>query len=124
MNLRIVFPVMMFVLAAISFSYGIWQHLSASSIRTASDQRVAHILEQVDGLAVPAKAKQDLYAAIFRNYPQAPGFLGIDFSGSFAAPTGGDGCVNDGQRMVCTAMRSGGADERTVLSVCGTCIAH
>jgi hypothetical protein len=121
MNLRVIFPVTMFTLAAVSFSYGIWQHLSARSMREAADRRIAHILEQVDSLAIPATTKRNLYASMFNNYPAAPAVLGIDFSGSFAAPTDGDGCTNDGQRAVCAALQSGGADELTLLSVCSAC---
>jgi hypothetical protein len=124
MNLRIVFPVTMFTLAAVSFSYGIWQHLAARSAQAAADRRVAHIIEQVDGLAVSTSVKQNLYAAMFSDYPSAPTYFGIDFSGSFASPAAGDGCTNDGQRSVCAALRSGGADAATIRSVCGTCTPH
>lgn len=124
MNLRIIFPVTMFTLAAASFSYGIWQHLAARSIEAAADRRVAHILEQVDGLALSSGMKQNLYASIFNGYPTAPAVLGVDVSGSFASPTAGDGCVNDGQRSVCSAMRAAGATEKTFRSVCGACNPH
>lgn len=121
MNPRIVFPTAMFVLAASSFSYGIWQHLAARSVQAAADRRVAHILEQVDGLAIAQRTKTDLYAAIFRDYPNTPPVLGIDVSGSFASPAGGDGCSDDGQRAVCRALNAGGADAVTYGSVCGIC---
>lgn len=121
MNPRIIFPTFMFVLAGVSFAYGTWQWLYARQVQTASDARVAHIMEQVDQLAVAKKTKQDLYAAVFSGYPAAPSLFGIDFSGSFASQQAGDSCANDGQRSVCRALKAADAPVATFGQVCGAC---
>lgn len=121
MNPRIIFPTFMFVLAGASFAYGTWQWLYSRQVQTASDARVAHIMEQVDRLAVSDTTKQDLYAAVFQGYPAAPKLFGIDFSGSFASQQAYDACENDGQRSVCRSLKSASADSGTYAEVCGAC---
>lgn len=120
-KVRIAFPVTMFVLAGISFSYGAYQHFSARSARAVDEQRLAFILETIERSNFSDARKQELYASIAAGLPASVPVLGIDFSGSFAAPTGGDQCMNDGQRTLCRALRSQDADQGTVSAVCGLC---
>jgi hypothetical protein len=116
---RVIFPVAMFALAGVCFGYGTWQYVYAQRVQAAADARVAHIMEQVDGLAVAKKSKLDLYTAIFKEYPKGPASVGLDLSGIFAAPSDGDGCASDGQRAVCRALVA--SDESVRVSVCGAC---
>ena len=120
-KLRIAFPMLMFVLAGVSFSYGAYQHVSARTARTVDDQRLAFILETIEESNFSSIRKQELYASIAADLPESAPVLGIDFSGSFAAPTGGDQCSNDGQRTLCRALTSQGADPSTISAVCGDC---
>jgi hypothetical protein len=120
-NVRLAFPLTMFVLAGVSFGYGAWQHLAARSARAADESRLAFILQTIEQSDLSRTGKQDLYASIASGLPDAPPVLGLDFSGSFAAPTGGDQCVNDGQRTLCRALRERGTDEATNAAVCGDC---
>ncbi len=121
MNPRIVFPVIMFALAAASFAYGAWEHFAAQRIQTAADQRLAFVVSSIAHAPVAAAQKQALYASIFSGLPPAPSLLGIDLSGSFAAQQAGDQCRNDGQRAVCRALRTTDSDAQTVSAVCGVC---
>ncbi|HXV27244.1 MAG TPA: hypothetical protein VD862_04460 [Candidatus Paceibacterota bacterium] len=121
MNVRLAFPVTMFVLAGVSFGYGAWQHLAARSARAADASRLAYILQTIEHSDLSRAGKQDLYVSIASGLPSAPPVLGIDFSGSFAALPGGDSCVSDGQRALCRALITTGADDATRGAVCGGC---
>lgn len=120
-KIRIAFPVTMFVLAGISFSYGAYQHFSARSVRDVDEQRLAFILETIEQSNFSDVRKQELYVSIAAELPTSVPVLGIDFSGSFAAPTGGDSCENDGQRTLCRALRTQRSDPATISAVCGAC---
>jgi hypothetical protein len=122
-NRRLIFPITMFALAALSFGYGTWQWLTARAVQASADRRVASILGTVEGMtAWSDRQKQAFYLALFENYPAAPSVLGIELSGIFAADGTDDQCANDGQRAVCRSLRSAGADAATVSSVCGACV--
>lgn len=126
MDRRIIFPTTMFVLAGLSFAFGIWQYVYAQRVQSASDARVAHILSAVDKslpetLAAKKSIKKQTYAAIFEAYPAAPTMFGIDLSGSFASQQIADQCLNDGQRSICRALKSQHTDATIYANVCGTC---
>ncbi len=119
MDRRLIFPVAMFVLAGASFAYGFWQQLAAQRTAAAADARMAFIMTTIDDSRFSRQEKQDLYAAVFNGLPAGPNLLGIDLSGSFAAPAGGDHCSNDGQRTICRALKAQSAPASTYASVCG-----
>lgn len=121
MEKRLLFPVVMFLFAGASFAFGGWQYLQARATRQASQQRMAFMLTAIENSAVGRMQKQQLYASIMAGLPAAPSVLGIDFSGSFASPTGGDTCINDGQRAVCRALRAEHAGADVLDAVCGSC---
>lgn len=111
----------MFVLAAISFSYGAYQHFAVRTERAVGSERLAFILEAIEESNASLAQKQQLYATIANDLPQSVPVLGIDFSGSFAAPDAGDQCVNEGQRTLCRALENEQASARTITAVCGAC---
>lgn len=121
MNLRVAFPMTMFVLAALSFGYGAYQHFAARSARAVDEQRLAFIMETIEQAGITDTSKQQLYASIASELPSSVPVLGIDFSGSFAAPPAGDQCINDGQRTLCRALQNQSAAYGTVSAVCGPC---
>lgn len=112
---------MMFILAGVSFGYGAYQHFAARSARAVDEQRLAFILETIEQANVSDSRKQELYASIAGGLPVSVPVLGIDFSGSFAAPDSGDQCMNDGQRTLCRSLRNQSASQETVSAVCGLC---
>lgn len=120
-NLRFAFPLTMFILAGVSFSYGAYQHFSARSARAVDEQRLAFIMETIEQSNFSDARKQELYSSITVGLPAASPVLGLDFSGSFAAPTTGDQCINDGQRTLCRALRNQSASPGTLSAVCGLC---
>lgn len=111
----------MFALATVSFGYGTWQYFYTQRVQAAADARIAHIVEQVDGMPVSDRTKQELYADIFTGYPEAPALLDVDLSGIFAATPQDDACTSDGQRSVCRALQGAGADAAVREDVCGAC---
>jgi hypothetical protein len=121
MDRRLIFPVTMFVLAAVSFAYGAWQQLASRQVAAVADRRLAFIMTTVEKSRFSRQEKQDLYAAIFNRLPEGPTLFGIDLSGSFAAPTGGDHCTNDGQRTVCRALERTSTTSDVLTAVCGLC---
>jgi hypothetical protein len=120
-NIRFAFPVTMFILAAVSFSYGAYQHFSARAFRATDSERLAFILETIEASNVSVPQKQQLYSAIATDLPAARPVLGLDFSGSFAAPDTTDQCSSDGQRTLCRALYDQNADVNTMQAVCGAC---
>ena len=120
-NIRVAFPITMFILAAASFTYGAYQHFAVRAERATGSERLAFILESIEESGASPAQKQQLYASIAEGLPSSTPVLGIDFSGSFAAPETGDQCTNDGQRTLCRALRLENASSRTISSVCGTC---
>jgi len=121
MDRRYVFPVVMFVLAGVSFTYGIYEHFAATGAQTSADARMAFILSSIENSRSSRQEKQDLYTTIFKGLPAAPSILGVGLSGSSAAPVGGDQCVNDGQRAVCGALKRSNTDAATTMRICGLC---
>ena len=114
MNPRAIFPLTMFVLAAISFVFG------GRAVASASQQRMAFIVTTIQkNTGIAAAKKKELYASIMQGLPSSPGIFSLDFSGSFASQ-GGDSCTSDGQRAICTALKAN-SDAGTFASVCGTC---
>jgi hypothetical protein len=120
-NLRVIFPTTMFILAGLSFGYGTWQYFNARSARAVDAQRLAFIMEMIEQSNFSDVRKQDLYASIAAGLPASLPVLGIDFSGSFAAPDTGDQCINDGQRTLCRALMGQKANAATISAVCGQC---
>ena len=118
---RLIFPLAMFILAGASFAYGTWQWMTARAVQASADQRIAHVLDSVEGnTSWSDRQKQAFYIALFKDYPAGPTIFGIDLSGSFAAEPA-DQCVNDGQRTVSRSLYEAGADSKTLMSVCGAC---
>ena len=111
----------MFVIAAISFSYGIYQNVVARKVQVSSDARLAFVMSSIEDSRSSRQEKQDLYNTIFLGLPKAPSILGINFSGLFAAPAGGDQCSSDGQRSVCSALKKSNTDSATMMRICGLC---
>jgi uncharacterized membrane protein YjjP (DUF1212 family) len=111
----------MFSTAGLSFAFGAWQYLYARTVQANSSSRVAAIVGTIQHSDLATAKKQALYAQIFENLPAAPKMLAFDFSGSFASQQLPDACTNDGQRSVCQALLSSGADTATVKAVCGNC---
>ena len=120
MQVRAVFPVVMFVLAIVSFAYGAWQQLTVRALRASADERVAVLVETIEQSVLARSQKQALYASIFAAMPEAPAVLGIDVSGSFAS-NGTDGCTQEGQRSVCASLLRSGTVQAMVRAVCGEC---
>ena len=120
-NIRFAFPVTMFVLAGLSFSYGAYQHVSARTARATDSERLAYILETIEESNTPTSQKQQLYVSIATDLPVSVPVFGLDFSGSFAAPDTADQCSNDGQRTLCRALDEQGASASTISAVCGAC---
>ena len=119
---RIIFPLAMFALAALSFGYGTWQWLTARAVQASADERIAHTLQTVEEQASWSdRQKQAFYLALFEDYPPSPTLFGIDLSGSFASEQPDDRCVNDGQRSVCRALAASVTDAETMSSICGAC---
>ncbi|HTP56848.1 MAG TPA: hypothetical protein VMJ72_01040 [Candidatus Paceibacterota bacterium] len=121
MDRRLVFPISMFVLAAVSFGYGIWQYVAAGKVQTAANARLAFVMSTIEHSRSSRAEKQELYAAVFQGLPKSPSMFGVDLSGSFAAPPGGDQCTSDGQRAVCHALHVSAADPGTIGGICGLC---
>lgn len=121
LSLRVTFPILMFILAGVSFGYGAYQHFAALSARAVDEQRLAFIMETIEQSNFADSRKQQLYSSIASGLPESMPVLGIDFSGSFAAPETGDQCVNDGQRTLCRALRNQSTGDTTLSAVCGLC---
>ena len=122
MQRRLIFPLVMFALAALSFGYGTWQWLTARAVLASADARIAHTLQTVEDQASWSdRQKQAFYLALFKEYPPAPTLFGIDLSGSFASEQQDDRCVNDGQRAVCRSLAASGTAPETMSAICGTC---
>jgi hypothetical protein len=121
MEKRVIFPVAMFVLAGLSFTYGTWQFFYAQRVQASADARLAHVVTTIEGSNVSRQQKQQMYATIAAGLPSAPGLFGFDFSGSFASQQPDDHCANDGQRAVCRALKGQGTDAITYQAVCSTC---
>ena len=120
-SLRIIFPTVMFLLAGASFMYGTWQYFVAQSARHADASRLAFILETIESSELSRSGKQELYATIAAELPDAPPVFGIDISGSFASEGAPDGCASDGQRTLCRALRDNDGRDETITAVCGVC---
>lgn len=116
---RLIFPVLMFTMAGVSFAFGIWQYVAAQGERVASATRTAYIMQSIQHSAIATTQKQQLYARIFSGLPKAT-FLGIDLSGSFASQ-GDDQCTSDGQRTICQALIQAQTDQATMTAICGVC---
>lgn len=121
MDRRLIFPVLMFTLAGLSFVYGTWQYFAARQVAAVSDARTATMIQAIEQSGVARAQKQSLYATIFRDLPPAPALFGIEFSGSFASQDTGDQCTSEGQRVVCRALQDNGADASVLNAVCGLC---
>ncbi|MCC6405418.1 MAG: hypothetical protein IT405_03465 [Candidatus Yanofskybacteria bacterium] len=121
MEKRILFPAVMFLFAGASFAFGGWQYLQARAARQASQQRTAFMMTTIEESGVSRTQKQQLYASIMSGFPAAPSVLGVDFSGSFASPIGGDACTTEGQRTICRALIAQGASSDVQAAVCGVC---
>lgn len=121
MNPRSIFPGIMFVLAAMSFAFGIWQYVYAIAVQATAGARMAYIMTTIDHSSVASSKKQELYASIMDGLPKAPSKFGIDVSGSFASQGPVDACVSDGQRAVCRALISEKTNATTVSNICGVC---
>ncbi len=120
MNPRAIFPIIMFTFAGISFAFGGWQYLQARAVQSAAQERMAYMITTIEKSTIARTAKQSLYASIMSNLPPAPSVFGLDLSGSFASQ-GDDACTNNGQRSVCSALKSSSADAATLRNVCGSC---
>jgi hypothetical protein len=122
MQARLIFPLLMFALAGVSFAYGTWQFLTARAVQASANERIAHVLQTVqDQTTLSERQKQTIYVSLFEDYPPGPTFLGIDVSGIFAAEDPEDQCSNNGQRAVCRTLYAANADVRTIQAVCGAC---
>lgn len=121
MEKRLIFPVIMFVTAGVSFAFGIWQYASARLAQQSADRRMAYIMTTIARSELVPASKQRLYASIAGGLPAAPTVLGLDFSGSFASQESDDHCANDGQQTICRVLRTQGIDPETVRAVCGVC---
>lgn len=121
MEKRAIFPLVMFLLAGVSFAFGAWQYFQSRSVASASEKRMAYIVTTIEKSSVPRAKKQELYASIMQGLPPVPGVLGLDFSGSFASVDTGDSCTSDGQRAVCRALKAEKTDSDTLAAVCGIC---
>lgn len=119
-NRRLIFPLIMFALAGLSFVYGTVQYAYARRVQVAADARMASMVSTIEGSGIARSQKQSLYAAIFRSLPAAPTFFSIDFSGSFASQDMDDQCINDGQRAICRALATN-AEAGVRTAVCGRC---
>jgi hypothetical protein len=120
-NKRLIFPLMMFTTAGISFVYGTWQFIYAQRVQASSDARITHVVETIERSDVARQDKQELYATIAVGLPEAPTPWGIDFSGSFASTPPDDRCANDGQRSLCRVLERQGTDAATYSAACGQC---
>ena len=121
MERRAIFPVIMFALAGASFLLAGWQYLQARAIQASAQERMAYIITTIEESSVGYAQKQGLYASIMGGLPPAPGLFGLDVSGSFASPAGGDLCTGEGQRSVCLALKREAVSAAVRSSVCGQC---
>ena len=121
MEIRLIFPTLMFALAGVSFLFGGWQFFQARATQTASQRRMAFIVTSIEKSSLASAKKQELYAVIMKGLPAAPRILGLDFSGSFASTGAGDSCTSDGQRAICSALKSQNTDTNVMNAVCGAC---
>ena len=124
MEKRIIFPALMFALAAASFLFGGWQYLSARSTQAGAQARMAYMITSIEKSSITNAKKQEIYASIMQGLPPVPGVFGIDFSGSFASTDAGDSCTSDGRRAVCRALEAERIDTTIVTAVCGACSPH
>ena len=122
MNKRLIFPLLMFTLAACSFAWGGYQYWYAGQVQAASDARVAHIMDAVADTPMTLRTQENLYASIYEDYPAGPAGIGVDVSGSLAGQKIPDGCASDGQRSVCRSMRDGGSSFESYRAACGVCL--
>jgi hypothetical protein len=120
MQFRAIFPIAMFVLAIVSFAYGVWQQLTVRALRASADERVAVLVETVEQSVLARSQKQVLYTSMFSAMPAAPAVLGIDVSGLFASQDV-DGCTQEGQRSLCASLVRSGTVETTLWAICGEC---
>ncbi len=111
----------MFTLAGASFTFGIWQYVSAHIARSSASERMAYIMTTIEDSGLPRAEKRTLYASIMSGLPPAPTFLGIDISGSFAGQVIDDRCTSDGQRAVCRSLVQQHTDTKTMTAICGIC---
>lgn len=118
---RLIFPVVMFAMAGVSFTFGIWQYVYAQRVQTSSAQRTAFMVTTIQESSIASSQKQDMYATIFRELPPAPSLFSLDFSGSFASQSVDDQCLTDGQRAVCRALIKEHTDRATMSAICGVC---
>lgn len=121
MDRRIIFPTVMFLTAGLSFAFGIWQYSFAKQVQASASQRLAFVVQTIEQSDAAMYQKQAMYAAIFNGLPAVPSMFGVDLSGSFASPAGGDNCSGDGQRTVCRALIADGTGTATLSAVCGAC---
>jgi hypothetical protein len=121
MNLRVVFPAIMFATAGGSFAFGIWQYVYARNVQASAAERMAYIMTTIERSDVSRADKKELYATIEGGLPAAPTLFGIDVSGSFASQDTNDHCTSDGQRAVCRALYDTGTDTATTVAICGLC---
>lgn len=118
---RAIAPVLLFIVAGASFTYGIWQYLATQRLQAAADQRVAHIVNAVESSGISRGQKDVVYRSVFQNWPAMPNGFGIEVSGLFASQQTDDACTSEGQRSVCRALINGGTSAAVKASVCGAC---
>jgi hypothetical protein len=121
MEKRLLFPILMFTLAGLSFAFGGWQYMQSRSAQIASQRRMAFMVSSIEKSDISRASKRELYATITQGLPPAPAVFSFDFSGSFASVGVADACENEGQRTICRALMSESADVAIMNSVCGEC---
>jgi hypothetical protein len=118
---RLIFPVIMFTMAGMSFTFGIWQYFYAQRVQASSAQRMAFMVKTIQQSAIASSQKQSMYATIFQKLPPAPALFRLDLSGSFASQGVDDQCPTDGQRAVCRALIASDTNQSILSAVCGLC---
>lgn len=118
---RLIFPLFMFLLAGVSFAYGIWQYAAARQIQASADERLAFMATTIERSSLVRSQKDALFATIFEGFPAAPTLFGIDLSGSFASEGDGNACRTDGQRSLCRALKAADTDVAAYQAICGVC---
>lgn len=121
MSARVVFPIMMFVLAVLAFGYGLWEHVWAGNVQDAADQRVSFMIDTIEQSNATRAEKDTMYFSIASGLPSAPLVWDIGLSGSHASQNPGDLCLSESQRLVCRALASSSAPTSTINAVCGAC---
>lgn len=120
MNPRAIFPTLMFILAAASFTFGGWQYFQARSVEVAAQKQISFIVTTIRDSSIAQAKKKEMFASIMRNLPPAASVFRLDFSGSFASQVG-DSCTSVGQRTVCKALKDAQTDSATMTLMCGAC---